>query len=123
MATDVDGLLKGMTETGARGLRLAVGSPARMLDAAGTAQDATSTPLSRQEILALIIPIIPEHARRRLPQESTVEFDYVSAEAGSFKVTVLRSGTDALIIWAGKPSAKRAASTLPSRYLAARPGR
>ena len=94
MAAAVDGLLKSMTDTGARGLRLAVGSPARMLDAAGTAQDASSTPLSRQEILALLSPIIPEHARRRLPQESTVEFDYRSAEAGAFKVTVLRSGRD-----------------------------
>jgi twitching motility protein PilT len=105
MATAVDGLLKGMTETGARGLRLAVGSPARMLDAGGTAQDATSTPLSRQEILALISPIIPEHARRRLPQESTVEFDYVSPDAGSFKVTVLRSGTELAVSFAPDRSA------------------
>jgi len=100
MATVMDGLLKGMTETGARGLRLAVGSPARMLDAGGGAQDATSTPLSRQEILALISPIIPEDARRRLPQESTVEFDYVSADAGAFKVTVLRSGTELAVSFA-----------------------
>ena len=94
MAAAVDGLLKSMADTRARGLRLAVGSPARMLDASGAAQDASSTALTRQEILALLSPIIPEHARRRLPQESTVEFDYVSVEAGAFKVTVLRNGAE-----------------------------
>jgi len=94
MAAAIDGLLKGLFESGARGLRLAMGSPARMLDASGVAQDATSTALTRQEILALLSPIIPEDARRRLPQEQTVEFDYMSSEAGAFKVTVLRSGAE-----------------------------
>ena len=94
MAAAVDGLLKSMTETRARGLRLAVGSPARMIDVSGAAQDASSTALTRQEILTLLSPIMPEHARRRLPQESTVEFDYVSSEAGVFKVTVLRNGSE-----------------------------
>jgi twitching motility protein PilT len=105
MAAAVDGLLKSMTQTGARGLRLAVGSPARMLDASGAAQDASSTPLTRQEILALLSPIIPEHARRRLPQESTVEFDYVSPEAGAFKVTVLRNGTELAVSFVPAKSA------------------
>ena len=105
MAAAVDGLLKSMTQTGARGLRLAVGSPARMLDANGTAQDASSNPLSRQEILTLLSPIIPEHARRRLPQESTVEFDYASPEAGAFKVTVLRNGTELAVSFVPDKSA------------------
>ena len=112
MAAAVDGLLKSMSDTGARGLRLAVGSPARMLDAAGTAQDASSTALSRQEILALLSPIIPEHARRRLPQESTVEFDYVSPEAGSFKVTVLRSGTELAVSFVPDRSSASAKATV-----------
>lgn len=94
MAAAVDAMLKSMIKTRARGLRLAVGSPARMLDANGVAQDASTTALTRQEILALLSPIIPEHARRRLPQESTVEFDYASAEAGAVKVTVLRNGSE-----------------------------
>jgi twitching motility protein PilT len=94
MAAAVDGLLKGMSESGARGLRLAMGSPARMIDASGAAHDATSAVLTRQEILALLSPIIPEPARRRLPQEQSVEFDYASPEAGAFKVTVLRNGAE-----------------------------
>ena len=112
MAAAVDGLLKSMSDTGARGLRLAVGSPARMLDAAGTAQDASSTPLSRQEILTLLSPIIPEHARRRLPQESTVEFDYASPEAGAFKVTVLRSGTELAVSFVPDRTATSAKATV-----------
>ena len=90
-AEAVDGLLQTMQSTGAKGLRLAVGSPARMIDASGTAQDASSQPLTRQEILQLIGPIVPEQARRRLPQETSVDFDYASA-SGAFKVTILRNG-------------------------------
>ena len=40
--------------TSARGLRLAVGTPAKILDSTGAAQDASSHPLTRQEILQLI---------------------------------------------------------------------
>jgi twitching motility protein PilT len=108
MAAAVDGMLKTMADTGARGLRLAVGSPARMLDASGAALDASSTALSRQEILALLSPIIPEHARRRLPQESTVEFDYATPEAGAFKVTVLRNGTELAVSFVPDKSAAAA---------------
>ncbi len=105
MAAAVDGMLKTMTDTGARGLRLAVGSPPRMLDANGGAQAASTTPLTRQEILTLLSPIIPEQARRRLPQESTVDFDYVSPEAGAFKVTVLRNGSELAVSFVPDKSA------------------
>ena len=63
------------------------------MDASGTPQDASSHPLTRQEILQLIGPIIPEHARRRLPQETSVEFDHASP-SGAFKVTILRNGSE-----------------------------
>ena len=89
----VEGMLKLLTETSARGLRLAVGSPAKIMDASGSPQDASSHPLTRQEILQLVGPIIPEHARRRLPQETTVEFDH-SSPSGAFKVTILRNGSE-----------------------------
>ena len=89
----VEGMLKMLSDTSARGLRLAVGSPARIMDADGSPQDASSHPLTRQEILQLIGPIIPEHARRRLPQETSVEFDHASAN-GAFKVTILRNGSE-----------------------------
>src|SRR5262245_57012803 len=88
----VEGLLKTMMESSARGLRLTVGAPARMLDASGAMKDA-SQPMSRQEILQLIGPIVPDHARRRLPQETSVEFEHASP-SGAFKVTILRNGPD-----------------------------
>ncbi len=119
MAAAVDGLLKSMSDTGARGLRLAVGSPARMIDAAGAAHDASSAPLTRQEILTLLSPIIPEYARRRLPQESTVEFDYVSAEAGAFKVTVLRNGTELAVSFVPDQSAPAFATATARQPIAA----
>jgi twitching motility protein PilT len=89
----VESLLKMMVDGSAKGLRLAAGSPARMLDADGSAHDASSHPLTRQEILQLIGPIIPEHARRRLPQETSVDFDHASP-SGAFRVTILRNGTE-----------------------------
>jgi twitching motility protein PilT len=86
-------LLKTMTQQSAKGLRLAAGVPARLLDAAGAAHDASSHALTRQEILQLVGPIIPEQARRRLPQETSVDFDYASPN-GAFKVTILRNGAE-----------------------------
>jgi len=86
-------MLKMLAESSAKGLRLAVGAPAKIMDATGAPQDASSHPLTRQEILQLIGPIIPEHARRRLPQETTVEFDHASP-SGAFKVTILRNGSE-----------------------------
>ena len=92
----VDGMLKVMVETGGKSMRLAAGSPARILDGAGTMHEASSQALTRQEILQLIGPIVPEEARRRLPQETSVDFDYASP-SGPFKVTILRNGTEIVV--------------------------
>jgi twitching motility protein PilT len=103
-AEAVDSLLQMLQSQGAKGLRLAVGSPARILDASGTAQDASSQPLTRQEILQLIGPIVPEQARRRLPQETSVDFDYASA-SGAYKVTILRNGSEIAVSFVLDPNA------------------
>jgi twitching motility protein PilT len=89
----VEGMLKMMVDSSARALRLSVGNPVRIMDASGVSVDASSQPLTRQEILQLIGPIIPEHARRRLPQETSVDFDHASP-SGAFKVTILRNGSE-----------------------------
>ena len=107
-AEAVDSLLLMLQSTGAKGLRLAVGSPARMIDASGTAQDASSHPLTRQEILQLIGPIVPEQARRRLPQETSVDFDYASS-SGAFKVTILRNGSEIAVSFVPDPTGAPAA--------------
>jgi twitching motility protein PilT len=103
----VEGLLKTMIEQSAKGLRLSAGTPARMLDASGSAHDASSHALTRQEILQIIGPIIPEHARRRLPQEMSVEFDHVSP-SGAFKVTILRNGSEIAVNIVRDPNAAAA---------------
>ena len=109
----VEGLLKMLTETSARGLRLSVGSPAKMIDAAGAPRDASSNPMTRQEILQIIGPIIPEHARRRLPQETSVEFDHASPN-GAFKVTILRNGQEIAVSIVPDSSAASAAPVAPA---------
>jgi hypothetical protein len=47
-------MLKMLAESSAKGLRLAVGAPAKIMDSTGAPQDASSHPLTRQEILQLI---------------------------------------------------------------------
>ena len=93
-AEAADNLLKTLMTTGARALRLQAGMPARVIDASGTAQTASSNALTRQEILQLIGPIVPEQARRRLPQETSVDFDYVTADGTAYTVTILRNGAE-----------------------------
>ncbi len=119
MSAAVENLLKMMTDAKARGMRLMAGSPARMLDSSGAARDASSNALSRQEILQLIGPIIPEHARRRLPQETNVEFDHVSPN-GAFKITILRNGSEIAvsIIPDPNPAPAPQAPSAPSTPLA-----
>jgi len=109
----VEDLLKTMTEQSAKGLRLAAGTPARLLDANGSAHDASSHALTRQEILQIIGPIIPEHARRRLPQETSVEFDHASP-SGAFKVTVLRNGAELAVNIVPDRAAPAAPSSAPA---------
>jgi twitching motility protein PilT len=106
-------MLKMMAETSARGLRLSVGSPARIMDGGGSPVDASSSPLTRQEILQMIGPIIPEHARRRLPQETSVEFDHTSP-SGLFKVTIMRNGSEIAVSIVPDPSAAAAAPAVPA---------
>ena len=89
----VEGMLKMLADSRPRACVSPSAAPRRIMDAHGSPQDASSHPLTRQEILQLIGPIIPEHARRRLPQETTVEFDHASP-SGAFKVTILRNGSE-----------------------------
>jgi twitching motility protein PilT len=97
-----------MMDQSAKGLRLAAGVPARLIDASGTTHDASSQALTRQEILQLVGPIIPEHARRRLPQETTVDFDHTSP-SGAFKVTILRNGAEIAVNIVPAPNVQPAA--------------
>jgi twitching motility protein PilT len=112
-AEAIEQLLQTITATKARGLRLQVGAPARILDANGAPQDASSHPLTRQEVLQLIGPIVPEHARRRLPNENSVDFDFSSSEGAPFKVTILRNGNELAVSFVPDQGAPAAAAPPP----------
>ncbi|MDP1568657.1 MAG: type IV pilus twitching motility protein PilT [Vicinamibacterales bacterium] len=126
-ADAVDNLLQTLASAGARGLRLAAGSPARMLDAGGAAQTMTGAALTRQEILQMIAPIVPEQARRRLPQEQSVDFDYATPDGSAYTVTILRNGAELAVTFVPRsqdapPAPPRAAAAAPARAaVAARP--
>ncbi len=119
-AEAVDNLLKTLMTTGARALRLAAGSPARILDAEGAAQNASSNALTRQEILQLIGPIVPEQARRRLPQENSVDFDHITADGAAYTVTILRNGAELAVSFVPNLDAAPAAPVSAPPPVAAR---
>jgi twitching motility protein PilT len=78
-------------------LRLEAGNPAQIIGADGDSQDVSGRVLTRQEILAMVSPIVPEHARRQLPKEPSVSFDYISPSIGPLKLTMARD-TERLIV-------------------------
>ncbi len=90
---------------------MAAGAAAQILDASGSAHAVSPNAMTRQEILQLIVPIVPEHARRRLPQENSVEFDY-SSPSGPFKVTILRNGQEISVSFA--PDVDAAVPVVPA---------
>jgi hypothetical protein len=75
----IDDVLRAFGSDNHGTLRLEAGLPARILGVDGTTRDLSSRPLTRQEILSLVSPVVPEHARRLLPKEPSVTFDYPSS--------------------------------------------
>ncbi len=86
----IDHLLKIFGNQNRGTLKLEAGTPARILGAGGDSQDVSGRALTRQEILAMVGPIVPEHARRQLPKETSVSFDYDCPAVGPFKLTMAR---------------------------------
>jgi twitching motility protein PilT len=93
----IDTLLKRIGAHGGTGLQLEAGAPVRMTDALGAARNVTTRALTRQEILGALEPIMPAEAKRRMPQDPSVEFLYTCAGLGDFTVTVRRDGEQLLV--------------------------
>jgi twitching motility protein PilT len=97
MATDVatpyiETLLKRVVARGGNmGVRFETGAPVRVTDGSGTARDVTTRPLSAQEILSAVAPIVPDDVKPQLHQPE-VAFEYVCAGVGAFTVMVRREG-------------------------------
>jgi twitching motility protein PilT len=125
----IDELLNRMVERSARALRLAAGVPPQLMDQSGATADAAGSALSRQQLLQLVSPIVPEHAKRRVPQETSVEFDFTSAH-GAFKATILRNGSEISVTIvpdgatpaAAAPAAPPVGASEPRRAYVARAG-
>ena len=88
----VDNLLKLLATRNGRGIRLEAGSPVQMIDVSGALRSVSPRALTRQEILGAIAPIVPEHARRQLPESPSVEFDYTTPVGGDYKVQIVTVG-------------------------------
>jgi twitching motility protein PilT len=98
MATDVatpyiETLLKRVVARGGNmGVRFETGAPVRVTDGSGTPRDVTTRPLSAQEILSAVAPIVPEDVKPQLQHQPEIAFEYVCAGIGSFTVMVRRDG-------------------------------
>ena len=104
----IDDVLRAFGSDNHGTLRLEAGLPARILGVDGTTRDLSSRPLTRQEILSLVSPVVPEHARRLLPKEPSVTFDYPSS-VGVFTLTVTRDAERLVVLAiAASPAAAQA---------------
>ena len=97
MATDVatpyiETLLKRVVARGGNlGVRFETGAPVRVTDGSGAPRDVTTRPLSAQEILSAVAPIVPDDVKPQLNQPE-IAFEYVCAGVGAFTVMVRREG-------------------------------
>jgi twitching motility protein PilT len=92
----VDNLLKRFVAQGAQGLRFEAGRAAVIVDATGSTRNVTTRTLTHQEILAAIVPIVPEHARGELTRSPALQFEYRVPTVGAFDVRI-RTG-DQLVV-------------------------
>ncbi len=91
-ASYIDTLLKRVSARGGTlGVRFESGAPVRVTDGNGGIRDVTNRTLSPPEIMAAIMPMVPD-AIKRLPQQPSVAFNYDCAGVGPFSVVIRREG-------------------------------
>jgi twitching motility protein PilT len=100
---------------------LEAGQRARITEEGGSPHDVSERALSRQEILAMVGPIVPEHARRQFPKEPSVTFDHASPTLGPFKLTISRDSERLIVTIVPGPRAAGAAPPAPAPAPAPRP--
>jgi twitching motility protein PilT len=110
----VDNLLKLLATRNGRGIRLEAGSPVQMIDVSGALRSVSPRALTRQEILGAIAPMVPEHARRQLPESPSVEFDYTTPVGGDYKVQIVTVGEQMAVSIMTDASRASAAAPAPA---------
>ena len=93
----IDNLLKRVAARGNLGIRFETGAPVRVTDGSGGARDVTNRALTQEEIMGAVAAIIPDDAKRQLPQQSSVEFDYTYLGVGAFNVVIRRDGDQLMV--------------------------
>ena len=110
-ASYIDTLLKRVSARGGTlGVRFESGAPVRVTDGNGGIRDVTNRTLSPPEIMAAIMPMVPD-AIKRLPQQPSVAFSYDCAGVGPFSVVIRREGEQ---LWVSiDPGTAAAAAAAP----------
>ncbi len=101
----IDTLLKRVAARGNLGIRFEAGAPVRVTGGNGTTRDVTNRSLTQQEIMGAIAPIVPDHAKRQLPQQSSVEFDYTCRGVGEFSIVIRHEGDQLMVAIDPAPAA------------------
>ena len=82
---NINGLLGVLAQQKAQELRFETNQPARLVLASGEARVVTHTALTGGQIGTMVLPLLPDVARRQLPTQPEVYFDYNSPTVGQFK--------------------------------------
>jgi len=93
----IDTLLTRFNSLGGRELYLTANAPVRIANGHGEPRDVTTRPLTREEILGVLVPIAPVGIRLQVARQEKVEFDYELESVGQFRVK-LTGEADALAV-------------------------
>lgn len=115
---NINVLLGALAQQKAQELRFETNQPARMIMASGEARPITHTILTGGQIGTMILPLLSDVARRQLPTQPEVYFDYNAPSLGQFK-GLLRKQPDGIAVLfrlAGMPGdfSRPAASFAPA---------
>jgi twitching motility protein PilT len=82
---NVNSMLGVLAQQKAQELRIESNQPVRLILSAGGAHNLTPAPLSGGQIGTMVLPMLPEAARRQLPNQQEIRFEYSIHGIGQFK--------------------------------------
>ncbi len=95
---NVNSMLGVLAQQKAQELRIESNQPVRLILAAGSTHNLTPSPLSGGQIGTMVLPLLPDTARRQLPTQQEIRFEYGLHGVGQFK-GLLRKQPDGVCVY------------------------
>ena len=95
---NVNSMLGVLAQQKAQELRIESNQPVRLILAAGNMHNLTPAPLSGGQIGTMVLPLLPETARRQLPHQQEIRFEYSLHGIGQFKA-LLRKQPEGVCVY------------------------